>query len=151
MRLYLVRHGDAVAAEVDAERPLSPRGMDQARRTAALLCEIGAAPVAIEHSPKARARQTAEIVAAALGKRAALAVNDGINPDDDPTPVAQAIARRSGDLILVGHLPFLPRLAQQLLGAGAPSGIASLGPAGVLILDHDGQAWRFVQRLTLDH
>jgi probable phosphoglycerate mutase len=70
-RLLLVRHGESAAnalrrfTESDAN-PLSPLGRVQAARTGTLLRERFA-PVRIVSSPFARARQTAEIIASALG------------------------------------------------------------------------------------
>jgi phosphohistidine phosphatase len=68
--LYFLRHADAGDPEGwrgdDAQRPLSPKGVRQAERVAAFLGGIGFAPDAILSSPKLRATQTAESVAAVL-------------------------------------------------------------------------------------
>ncbi|MEX2208969.1 MAG: histidine phosphatase family protein [Myxococcota bacterium] len=70
-RLLLVRHGESQANALrrftESElNPLSPVGREQAARTATLLRERFA-PVRIVSSPFARARETAAIIASALG------------------------------------------------------------------------------------
>jgi probable phosphoglycerate mutase len=67
-RLLLVRHGESQANALrrftESDRnPLSPLGREQAARTATLL-RARFAPVRIVSSPFARARETAEIIAA---------------------------------------------------------------------------------------
>jgi len=73
MQLYLVRHGEAVAGEIDPERPLSAQGVAAARKMAAFLkprkIEVGA----IWHSTKARALQTAEMLSKAVTSKRGLA------------------------------------------------------------------------------
>jgi phosphohistidine phosphatase len=70
--LYFLRHADAGAPEGwrgdDAQRPLSPKGVRQAERLAAFLGGIGFAPDVIVSSPKLRAVQTAETLAAAVSR-----------------------------------------------------------------------------------
>ncbi len=71
MLLHLIRHahaGDPAAWEgPDAARPLSEKGRSQAERMGRFLADIGFKTDGIVTSPKLRALQTAEIVAAHLG------------------------------------------------------------------------------------
>jgi phosphohistidine phosphatase len=71
MLLHLIRHAHAGDPEAwdgpDAARPLSEKGRSQAERLGRYLADIGFRTDAIVTSPKLRARQTAEIVAAHLG------------------------------------------------------------------------------------
>src|SRR5262249_61017682 len=69
MRIYLVRHGDAVSQEdagSDRDRWLSPRGREASRILGRLLREQRVAPDAIVCSPLPRAGQTAELVGTSL-------------------------------------------------------------------------------------
>src|SRR5436190_6893002 len=69
MRIYLVRHGDAVPedeAGSDRDRWLSPRGREAARILGRLLREQRVEPDAIVCSPLPRAVQTAELIAQGL-------------------------------------------------------------------------------------
>ncbi len=69
MRLLIVRHAIAVAAGMpgipDAERPLTPAGAKKFRAAAKGLAAILDPPDVLLASPLLRARQTAEIAAAA--------------------------------------------------------------------------------------
>jgi phosphohistidine phosphatase SixA len=71
MLLHLIRHAHAGDPEAwdgpDAARPLSEKGRSQAERLGRYLADIGFRTEAILSSPKLRALQTAEIVAAHLG------------------------------------------------------------------------------------
>jgi phosphohistidine phosphatase SixA len=71
MLLHLIRHAHAGDPEAwdgpDAARPLSEKGRSQAERLGRYLADIGFRTDAIVTSPKLRAKQTAEIVAAHLG------------------------------------------------------------------------------------
>jgi phosphohistidine phosphatase len=71
MLLHLIRHAHAGDPEAwdgpDAARPLSEKGRSQAERLGRYLADIGFSTDAIVTSPKLRALQTAEIVAAHLG------------------------------------------------------------------------------------
>ena len=71
MLLHLIRHAHAGDPEAwdgpDAARPLSEKGRSQAERLGRYLADIGFRTEAILTSPKLRALQTAEIVAAHLG------------------------------------------------------------------------------------
>ena len=71
MLLHLIRHAHAGDPESwdgpDAARPLSEKGRSQAERLGRYLADIGFRTEAILTSPKLRALQTAEIVAAHLG------------------------------------------------------------------------------------
>ncbi|MGD9904954.1 MAG: phosphohistidine phosphatase SixA [Vicinamibacterales bacterium] len=127
LELYLVRH--AVAAlrgpdyPDDAERPLTPEGIERWRRAAAGLRELGVAIDVVLTSPLARARETAEILVAALKPRPTLTVAEALAPGRRPAEVLALIAkyaaapRGAARLALVGHEPDLGELAARLLGA----------------------------------
>ncbi len=66
MELILVRHGDALSKAQDPQRPLSDRGRAGAQSAAEAAKGLELAPIAIFHSGKLRAAQTAEILAATL-------------------------------------------------------------------------------------
>jgi phosphohistidine phosphatase len=72
----------------------------------------------IVHSGKERARQTAELFAAALNPAGGVEQRTGLAPLDDPRPVAMWLEEQE-EVMVVGHQPFLARLAS-LLATGAP-------------------------------
>src|SRR5205085_10497838 len=69
MRVYLMRHATAEdpVTGPDSGRRLTEQGRREAREAGKSLLERGAAPAAILTSPRLRARETAELVAAELG------------------------------------------------------------------------------------
>ena len=119
LELYLLRHahaGDSTKWEgPDSERPLSQKGRRQSERLGAFLAERGFTPDAIVTSPKLRAKQTADLVADALG--IAVSVDDRLAGPLDFDDVG-AIAERAGgtSVLLVGHDPDFSDLAASLTG-----------------------------------
>lgn len=120
LSIYLLRHahaGDAAAWDgPDSERPLSAKGRRQAQQLATFLADRAFAPDAIITSPKVRARQTAEVVADALGM--------GVVADDRlagalDIDVLSALLDRAGgtSMLLVGHDPDFSDLAATITGA----------------------------------
>lgn len=111
MRLYLVRHGSARPKSEDPDRHLSDEGIRQVRKVAAFLSPLGIRVSAIWHSGKTRAAETAEIIAEAVKAGGGVVEHEGLAPKDAVAPVARQAARAGRDLAIVGHLPFLGRIA----------------------------------------
>ena len=92
--LYLIRHADAAAGEMDAERPLTAKGRNQVARLGRFLKAAGIGqPQEVWHSPLARAQETAELLAQGLKLSAPLVLTSGLRPNDDPAPIAAAVAQ----------------------------------------------------------
>jgi phosphohistidine phosphatase len=115
VRVYLVHHADAVGAEVDPQRPLSPMGAASAARTAARVASLGARPDIVWHSGKLRARQTAEHYWRACNALAEFSATRDMQPDDPPLWMADRLRGETRDIMVVGHYPHLPRLLGTLL------------------------------------
>ena len=127
MLLYLVRHGHAVTLEEDPARPLSLRGVADTKRVAEFFKNNGAfAPSLIWHSPLARARQTASILASELKLDAALIETSDILPEDNPEDLLPRLdaAVDEHSIAVVGHEPYLSTLATLLVrGKDRPSAV----------------------------
>lgn len=134
MKLYLVQHGEALAEAVDPDRPLSERGRADVTALAACLARAGVAPARIYHSGKTRARQSAGILAAALGRGDRVSETAGVAPRDPPRPFVDGLAAANADLMLVGHEPFLGRVAALLLTGSDERVPVALVPGGALAL-----------------
>ena len=134
MKLYLVQHGEAVVKEIDAERPLTETGTADVTRVANSLALAGISVARVIHSGKTRARQTAEILAAAVAPSIQPEVSNLINPNDDPTELDLG----AGDTMIVGHLPFMGRLVSLLVAGNADSATVSYAPGSVVCLESDG-------------
>lgn len=116
MKLYLVRHGDALDARIDDERPLSQRGRDEIGRLGAWCMHEGIRPGKIWHSPKTRARETAALLGESFGLRGGAIEHAGLLPEDPVSPMATILGTATDDLCLVSHLPFVDLLAGHLTG-----------------------------------
>ncbi len=149
MRLYLVRHGEALDEAVDPERPLSQRGVQEIALTGHFLKEIGAKPRIVICSEKLRARQTAERLLQEMGQKEKIEQRKGLAPKDNPEPFAEELGLFSSDLLVAGHSPFLPRLAAQLLCGKADPEIFTLPPGGLLCLEREGRgSWRLALSIS---
>lgn len=123
MVLYLVQHGEALPEAIDPAKGLSPAGMKDVQVLAAACRQFGVSARDILHSGKRRAEQTAGILGQALGMRPRAAT--GLDPQDPVKPVATECEALDEDRIIVGHMPFLGRLATLLLaGREGPPAVA---------------------------
>lgn len=116
MRLYLVRHGDALSAADDSARSLSPKGLKECEIMGEFLRRNKITVSQVYHSSKERAIQTANI----LGHHMQIADKNikalpGLQPEDPVIPIAVYCNQWQEDTMLVGHLPFMARLAAQLM------------------------------------
>jgi len=151
MALYLVQHGKAVSAEQDPERGLSDEGFAEVERIASVARGYRVSVRSIRHSGKKRARQTAQILAAALSPPDGIERSDGIDPNDDVVPVAKELDEAE-DLMLVGHLPFLEGLASYLVVGVAEHRVFALQNGGILCLDRDpGDRHWFIRWALMPH
>jgi phosphohistidine phosphatase len=149
VRLYLVQHAEAKPEEMDPERRLTDEGIRNAGRVAAVLRPLGLDVEVVWHSGKARARQTAELVAPALSGQPQIVRRDGLAPKDAVAPVRAVIEQSAGNLMVVGHLPFLGKLAALLVTGDEAREIVAFRFGCVVSLDRqaDGR-WRIVWMLV---
>jgi len=139
VRLCLVQHGLAKTEEEDPERPLTDQGVTDVRSVATQAVEqLGVRAARVFHSGKTRARQTAEVWAGLLG--AGVEQAEALAPNDDPSILVKRLDAETDDLVLVGHLPHLSRLAGLLL-TGADHPLVKFRPAGVVGLERGDTGW----------
>jgi phosphohistidine phosphatase len=144
MMIYLMRHADAVSDEENPVRPLSRKGREQVERVCLALAKVpGFKPSQIWHSPLARSRETAELLAKGLGLQVPVMLVKGITPDDDPTAIAGVLEASEADIALVGHEPHLGVLASLLVHGPERSGVFyPFSKASVLSLTRRGKRWQ---------
>ena len=145
MRCYLVRHGDALSAHVDPERPLSHRGREEVAALARMALGRNVQVGEICHSGICRARETAEILASSLKPSCGVRQIAGLLPDDDPELGKVELELVDEPVMWVGHLPYMNRLAASLV-AGAPS--VEFIPAMMICCAKSGMRWRLEWRLA---
>ena len=150
MRLYLVRHAEAEVGVVDAERKLTDQGRADARRLADALRPMNLSVAEVWHSGYPRAAQTAEPVAEALNG-AVVKAHEGLTPFDRTRPVARIVNLHEGDLMIVGHEPFLGKLAARLVTGRASQPMLKLDKPSVVCLDDAGHGeWKVRWMLSCD-
>ena len=113
MKLYLMQHGEARSEAEDPERSLTLKGEEETQRISGAVKKLTIRPSKIYHSGKKRAEQTAEIIGRALDRSAQL--GQGLNPNDDIRSWVERISAETEGLLIVGHLPFLEKLASFLV------------------------------------
>lgn len=120
MQLYLMQHGEALSGEEDPERPLSAVGVSTIQASARAIVAMGLRFDVVIASSKARARQTAEIVADAIDYDTdAIVIDDSVKPS---APVAEALTllqqfTTKETVFVAGHLPSLRGLTSRLFAA----------------------------------
>jgi phosphohistidine phosphatase len=137
MKLYLLQHGDALPEDINPDRPLSERGQEDVRRLAEFVWNNGILVKHVYHSGKTRARETAEIVAARMAAGVKIDAITGLNPNDPVEPWAKQINNLQEDSLLVGHMPFMGRMAAYLLSGNSGSQFVAFEPGTMLGLERD--------------
>ncbi len=118
MEIYLVRHGAAFERREDPERHLNNDGMKQCHLTGKALRKLNVQFDLIVSSPKARARQTAEIIAYEMGySREDIKISEALEPTAIPEDTISYLNNFAEveKIMLAGHLPLLEYLASELL------------------------------------
>jgi phosphohistidine phosphatase len=138
MNLYLVQHGQSKPKEEDPDRPLTETGQESAKKVA--LFASGNMKIrlkSITHSGKTRAQQTAGILAEHLSSAEGVKAAEGLQPLDNPSIWADRLKETEDDIMLVGHLPHLSKLASLLVCGNADCEIIKFSNAGIVSLGKD--------------
>jgi len=139
-QLWLLRHAEAEphGTRADEQRRLTRRGERQARAAGLAIGRLGPTFDAVLFSPKARARQTAELAAEGWDRdqrerlRVYAPLANGFDSEQARAELDDIAAE--GRLLLVGHEPDLSQVVEDLTGARADlkkGGLAIVRSAGV--------------------
>ena len=145
MHIYLVQHGESKPEEIDPERRLTQNGTRAVQKVADFLRMSGALEVdTIWHSGKPRAQQTAELLGPAThAGEGAVMQHDGLAPKDAVEPIQRELEQESSNVMIVGHLPFLGRLAALLLTGNADNDVVAFQFGCVVCLKRgDSGTWK---------
>lgn len=139
MKIFFLRHGiaqDAVGGLSDRDRALTDEGREQMQRSARGMQRLGVKPDVILSSPLIRARQTAEIVAEALGSR--LEIVGELQPGCLLEDLQRALRHHHADTVMVvGHQPDLAAMAARLINADERGILLKKG--GMIRVEIDGK------------
>ena len=134
MKLYLVQHAKAASKQVDPERSLTEEGRRDIQRVAAFIKPLNLCVDYLWNSGKKRAMQTAEILSEVVKINKAQTIRDGLGPNDDVTVLRDDLACAEQDVMIVGHLPFLSKLASLLLGGSESANTVAFKQGGIVCL-----------------
>jgi phosphohistidine phosphatase len=144
MNVFLLRHGDAVSANENPARPLSPKGRQEIERTARIALERNAAVSVIYHSGILRAFESAEIMGRVIAPPLGLEEHAGLLPEDDPGIVRAELEGVEHSILLVGHLPYLNRLAALLVNGDADRAVVEFLPAMMACFAKVNDRWKVI-------
>jgi phosphohistidine phosphatase len=150
MRLYLVQHGEANPEEVDPSRGLSAKGQADVQKVAEFLKPLNLSVQAVRHSGKKRAVQTADILAQSLISADGVVQHAGLAPMDPVDAIRREVeSDATFDLMLVGHLPFMGKLASLLTADSETADVVAFRNGGVVCLERDDSGtWRVLWIVT---
>jgi phosphohistidine phosphatase len=138
-RLYVIRHAvaeDHSPGGDDHDRRLTKKGRRKFERLARQLVAAGLEIDLVATSPLVRARETAEILAAALDPRPRIEVVAALAPASDwQTLVEWTIRQDAGRVAWVGHAPCVSRLVALTIGDGTAAIRMQKGAVAAIRLD----------------
>ena len=137
MDLYLMQHGEATTDAENPERPLTDAGRVAVQRVAARARAADVRVSGCVHSGKLRAEQTAQLLMHEIGAEVDVEARPGLSPNDAVTPTAEWLRALTEDqaLALVGHLPFLDRLASLLVAGDEEAQVVRFRMGGLVKLE----------------
>ena len=142
-----MRHGEALRASVNPQRPLSSEGRRNVEGIARLALARHVQVSVIYHSGILRAQETAEIMAAHLMPARHPAQLSGLLPEDDPSTLKGELEAATDSILLVGHLPFLSRLAGLLVNGDPDRPAVDFLPATLVCCIRAASLWKVGWRL----
>jgi phosphohistidine phosphatase len=149
MKVYLVRHGEAVSSQLDPERPLSKQGLAEVRKVASFIKPLKISVEHIWHSSKLRASQTAEILSESVSVEKDCSAHKGLGPNDNVTIIADELEAYNTNLMIVGHLPFLAYLTSLLVSGKEAADIIAFDAGSIACLNRsDPSRWQIEWMIT---
>jgi len=154
MKRYLVQHAKAASKETDPERPLTEEGRRDIQKVAAFIKPLDLSVDYLWHSGKNRARQTADVLSEVVEVKKEMAAHEGLSPNDNVTVLKDELISGRKDIMIVGHLPFLPKLASLLLTGSESSNTVAFKNGGIVCLDYSDHSqyqldWMIIPELLV--
>ncbi len=152
MKLYLVQHAEAKSKKEDPKRPLSGLGKKNIEKMAKFIVEnIDIDVSSIIHSGKTRAEQTAELLEKYLKPTEGVHSSEDLRPMDDPSICSRRVMEIDEDIMIVGHLPHLSKLASLMLCGKEDNDILDFSNGCLVCLQsEEGKDWSLKWMLVPD-
>ena len=148
MKLYLVRHGEALDKFIDSERPLSEKGQAAIKQ---LAINLGQRKVYVEwlwHSGIQRAEETAHLLVKQISNNALCEIDEQLCPEEDPLDIAKKLNAKNDNGMIVGHLPHLGILVAHLLRNCKTIPTINFSPGTIYCLKRENNKdWQFCWKL----
>ncbi len=149
MRVYIVQHGEAASKDADPERRLTTKGVEDVKKLAEFLKPLDISCTKIYHGSKARAKQTAEILAPALGGMDRLSTRQSIAPLDSIESILSEFNSWDEDTALVGHMPFVGKLVSGMVAHDESLLVATFKPGAIVCIENDEEGrWHIAWMIT---
>jgi phosphohistidine phosphatase len=149
MKLYLVQHAKAASKETDPQRSLTEEGRRDIQKVASFIKPLNLCVDYLWHSGKKRAVQTAEVLAEAVKVKEGPIARDGLGPNDDVMALKNELGSNEQDIMIVGHLPFLGKLASLLLSGSESAETVAFKNAGIVCLSRsEANQWQIEWMVT---
>lgn len=149
MKLYCVRHAQALPAPDDNLRELSPEGRLEAQNMANFLKLAQIKPSQIIHSCTTRTQTTAAIIGKTLGLDHITPCATGINSEDNADDMIPVVQAWESDTMIISHLPFIAHLVSKLVAHKDQPNMIHYPPCTIVCLDHVHEnQWAFEWMLT---
>ncbi len=141
MDLYLMQHGESKPEEEDPERPLTDAGRATVERVSSRFAGLGPRLDLVVHSGRLRAEQTAAVLASHVRPEEPARAREGLGPNDPVEPVASWLGETGAEgVAIVGHLPFLDRLASLLVADDERAQVVAFRMGGLVkLVPKDGR------------
>ncbi len=126
MKIYLMQHGANLSKDEDPEESLSAEGEDQVSRAARAIQKMGLRFDMVVASPKKRSKQTAAIVARAVGFPVeGIVETERVKAMTPAEKTIDYLKQFEGmqAILIAGHLPSLAEVASSLLTEGSKATI----------------------------
>ncbi len=135
MKTYLVRHGDSIAEGLDNERPLSEKGKADIQNLAQFILPLKLQVSRILQSQKKRAQQTAKILLPSIQVKTNVETRKELDPLAEVDEIMNEIESRDENILLVGHMPFMGKLAAKLITGNENRDIVAFKAGSMLCLE----------------
>ncbi len=147
MKVYLVRHGQALSASQDPARPLSAEGRREIGQLARTLAQMHLTVGRVIHSGRLRAEETARLIAGEIEVRQGVSAVSGLGPEDRVDEALELIEVLDQDLMIVGHNPFLANLLAALVKPADFGELPGFDCGSLVAVERVEGRWQVFRRL----
>ena len=148
MYLLLMQHAKSKPVEEDPERGISEEGREETEKVSASLASLKFSVDEIWHSTKKRSRETAEIVTSLNNLKNSISEKDFLSPMDEVRPAVKILNTFNNNLMIVGHLPFLSKLASSLITGSEEYEPVKFINSAILIFIREDKKWKIESLIT---